>query len=108
MVSVDVSVADAFRAIRLIQHGVVLELLAVGPEFRRQGVGAALVNWGVTAADNKKVGAVVESTDAGRAMYERCGLKCEIENMTFEVGQKFKGKKVPKLGFMVKGATAEL
>ncbi|KAJ4360263.1 uncharacterized protein N0V89_000823 [Didymosphaeria variabile] len=83
----------------------VLELLAVHPEYRRLGAGAALVNAGLSAADDKGVGAVIESTDAGRQLYEKCGLKCEIEKMNFDVGEGFSGKKTPKLCFMVKGAS---
>ncbi|KAF2437782.1 hypothetical protein P171DRAFT_505459 [Karstenula rhodostoma CBS 690.94] len=84
----------------------VLELLAVHPEYRRLGAGAALVNAGLKAAEKKGVGAVIESTDAGRPLYEKCGLICEIENMVFNVGEEFGGKETPKLCFMVKGTTA--
>lgn len=83
----------------------VLELLAVHPEYRRLGAGAALVNAGLAAADEKGVGAVIESTDAGRLLYEKCGLKCEIEKMKFDVGGGFSEKETPKLCFMVKGAS---
>ncbi|KAJ4288591.1 hypothetical protein N0V90_011828 [Kalmusia sp. IMI 367209] len=82
----------------------VLELLAVHPSYQRLGAGAALVKWGVAAADEKGLGAVIESTDAGRLLYEKCGLKCEIEQMEFNVGEGFKGKKTPKLSFMVREA----
>jgi GNAT superfamily N-acetyltransferase len=78
----------------------------VHPEYRRLGAGAALVNAGLKIADEKGIGAVIESTDAGRPLYERCGLKCEIEKMEFNVGEKFSGMKTPKLCFMVKGAAA--
>lgn len=84
----------------------VLELLAVHPEYRRLGAGAALMKVGLAAADEKGVGAVIESTDAGRPLYEKCGLKSEIDEMVFDVGEEHKSKKKPKLCFMVKGATA--
>ncbi|OAG04196.1 uncharacterized protein CC84DRAFT_1207359 [Paraphaeosphaeria sporulosa] len=79
---------------------------AVHPEYRRLGAGAALVNAGLKAAEEKGVGAIIESTDAGRPLYEKCGLKCEIEKMVFDVGEQFSGKKTPKLCFMVKEAAA--
>lgn len=61
----------------------------------------------MSRADEKNVGAVVESTDAGRPLYEKCGLQCEIEQMAFDVGEKFDAK-VPKLAFMVRKATANI
>ncbi|KAF9734585.1 hypothetical protein PMIN01_07488 [Paraphaeosphaeria minitans] len=84
----------------------VLELLAVHPEYRRLGAGAALVNVGLKAAEEKGVDAIIESTDAGGPLYEKCGLKCEIERIVFDVGEQFGGKKTPKLCFMTKGAVA--
>jgi GNAT superfamily N-acetyltransferase len=89
-----------------IARGIVLELLAVHPEYRRLGAGAALVNAGLSVAEEKGVDAVIESTDAGRPLYEKCGLTCKIEKMEFDVGESFSGEKTPKLCFMVKGAAA--
>ncbi|KAF2794483.1 hypothetical protein K505DRAFT_407495 [Melanomma pulvis-pyrius CBS 109.77] len=78
----------------------VLELLAIHPEYQRLGAGAALVKWGTKAADDKGVKAVVEGTPVARRLYEQCGLVAEIEEMRFDVGEKFVGRRKPNLIFL--------
>lgn len=38
----------------------------------------------------------------GRRLYESCGLYAEIEEMQFEVGEEFAGRRKPKLIFMTR------
>ncbi|GAP88877.2 putative GNAT family acetyltransferase [Rosellinia necatrix] len=80
----------------------VLELLAVHPGYQRLGAGAALVTWGTMAADELQVKAVVEGTPAGRRVYEKCGLRVEIEEMPFDLLQGFTDRAKPKLAFMTR------
>ncbi|KAI0101147.1 hypothetical protein F4814DRAFT_106430 [Daldinia grandis] len=80
----------------------VLELLAVDPEYQRLGAGTALVEWGTKAADQQGLQAVVEGTPVARRLYEKCGLRAKIEQMCFNVGDEFAGRKKPKLIFMTR------
>ncbi|OTA88397.1 hypothetical protein M434DRAFT_399049 [Hypoxylon sp. CO27-5] len=80
----------------------VLELLAVHPDYQRLGAGTALVTWGTTAADKQGLNAVVEGTPIARHLYEQCGLRAEIEEMRFDVGEEFSGRRKPKLNFLTR------
>ncbi|KAI1310299.1 hypothetical protein F5Y03DRAFT_345689 [Xylaria venustula] len=80
----------------------VLELLAVHPDYQRIGAGAALVDWGIHASDQCQVKAVVESTPAGRRVYEKCGMRAEIEKMEFDIGEEFSTRTKPTLIFMTR------
>ncbi|KAF2176940.1 hypothetical protein K469DRAFT_721203 [Zopfia rhizophila CBS 207.26] len=80
----------------------VLELLAVHPGYQRLGAGTALVKWGTKAADERGLKAVVEGTPVARRLYEQCGLRAEIEEMRFDVGEEFIGRRKPKLIYMTR------
>ncbi|KAI1773225.1 hypothetical protein F4818DRAFT_423664 [Hypoxylon cercidicola] len=80
----------------------VLELLAVHPDYQGLGAGTALVKWGTDAADEQRIKAVVESSPAGRRVYEKCGFHTEIEEMRFDTGEEFTKRRKPKLTFMVR------
>ncbi|KAI1803976.1 hypothetical protein F4811DRAFT_307436 [Daldinia bambusicola] len=80
----------------------VLELLAVLPDCQRLGAGTALVKWGTKAASEHELQVVVEGTPVARRLYEKCGLRAKIEEMRFDVGEEFAGKRIPKLIFMTK------
>ncbi|KAH9901901.1 hypothetical protein F4778DRAFT_781784 [Xylariomycetidae sp. FL2044] len=80
----------------------VLELLAVDPEYQGKGAGTALVEWGTGAADRQGIKSIVEATPAGRRVYEKCGLRAEIEEMQFDVGDEFSERTKPKLVFMTR------
>ncbi|KAI0449464.1 hypothetical protein F5B21DRAFT_494207, partial [Xylaria acuta] len=86
----------------------VLELLAVHPDHQRLGAGRALVEWGTRAADELAIKAVVEGTPVGRRLYEKCGLRVEIEEMQFDTGEEYAERKKPKLLFMTREPEAEL
>ncbi|KAL9111351.1 MAG: hypothetical protein Q9227_004228 [Pyrenula ochraceoflavens] len=78
----------------------VLEILAVHPDYQRLGAGKALVKWGTQAADEKGVQSVLESTPVARKLYEQCGLQTQIEEMHFDVGERFSDRRLPELAFM--------
>ncbi|KAI0832203.1 hypothetical protein F5Y06DRAFT_290463 [Hypoxylon sp. FL0890] len=80
----------------------VLELLVVHPDYQRLGAGTALVSWGTRAADEQALKAVVEGTPAGRRLYEQCGFLTEIDEMRFDVGEEFAGRRKPKLTFLTR------
>ncbi|KAI1633320.1 hypothetical protein F4809DRAFT_623952 [Biscogniauxia mediterranea] len=80
----------------------VLELLGVHPEYQRLGAGTSLVQWGTCEADKHGVKAVVEGTPVARRLYEKCGLLPQIEEMTFDVGEEFSGRRKPDILFMVR------
>ena len=50
---------------------VCLDILAVDPAYQKQGIGSALVEWGVKKADRMGVEAVVESSVFEEGLYER-------------------------------------
>lgn len=50
------------------------------------------MNWGVAAADEKKIGAVIESTTAGRPLYEKCGFRAVCQKEEAVVGFYSKGR----------------
>lgn len=74
--------ADQFYAERrdamVMSNGniVCLDVLAVNSIHQRQGVGSALVQWGTNQADKLCLFAVVESSVAGKGLYEKFGLVC--------------------------------
>ncbi|KAI1472617.1 uncharacterized protein F4812DRAFT_464701 [Daldinia caldariorum] len=81
----------------------VLELLTVHPDYQRLGAGTALVKWGTKAAIEQELQVVVEGTPVARRLYENCGLRTKIEEMRFDVGEEFAGRRKPKLIFMTRG-----
>ena len=46
--------------------------------------------------------AIVEGTPVGRHLYEKCGFRVEIEEMRFDVGEEFAGRRKPKLTFLTR------
>lgn len=82
-------------------HFLVLELLAVHPGHQQLGAGTALVTWGIQASDKLQVKAIAESTPAGRRVYEKYGMRADIEKMRFNVGG-YSDKVKPKLIFMMR------
>lgn len=67
--------ADPLDLINLFTH----------PEFRSQGLGGRLVEWGIQEADRRGYEAYVEGTFLGRKVYERYGfVVMHIAEMRFE------------------------
>ena len=61
-------------AIRRTNGNVIsLDILAIDPPYQRQGVGSALVGWGIDRADELGLEAVVESSHFGKGLYEKNG-----------------------------------
>ncbi|CAI6342063.1 unnamed protein product [Periconia digitata] len=80
----------------------VLELLAVDPDHQRLGAGTALVAWGTRYADELGIESVVEGTPVGRRCYENGGFHTEIEEMDFDTGEEFSGRRKPTLHFLTR------
>ena len=58
-----------------------LNAIAVDDEHRRQGMGRALMNWGVEQAEERGQDVWLVAAPTGRAMYESAGFK-EVANGT--------------------------
>lgn len=43
---------------------------------------------------------IVEGTPVARRLYEQCGLRAQIEEMAFDVGEEFKTWRKPTLIFL--------
>ncbi|MCJ1321693.1 hypothetical protein MMC15_007038 [Xylographa vitiligo] len=76
-----------------------LNLLCVDPASQRGGAGTALVRWGTKIADERGVEAILESTLAGRHLYEQNGFYV-VEKMEWDVPEKFSGRAKPDVFFM--------
>ncbi|MCJ1289374.1 hypothetical protein MMC34_000906 [Xylographa carneopallida] len=76
-----------------------LNLLCVDPEYQRSGAGTALMRWGTKIADERGVEAILEATPAGRHLYEQNGFEV-VEQMKWEISEKFAGRSTPQLYFM--------
>lgn len=49
--------------------------LVVAVDYQRKGVGAMLTKWGLEQAQAENVPVWVQSSEVGRAVYERCGFR---------------------------------
>ncbi|MCJ1281217.1 hypothetical protein MMC26_000535 [Xylographa opegraphella] len=76
-----------------------LHLLCVDPTRQRGGAGTALMQWGTKIADENGVEAILESTVAGRHLYEQNGF-CVVEKMEWDMPDKFAGRAKPELFYM--------
>lgn len=63
-----------------LTFGVVLGLLCVHREAQRQGVGAALVQWGLNWSAEENLPAYLEASTAGFPLYQKLGFK-KIDTM---------------------------
>lgn len=61
-----------------------LYLLAVSPSSRKRGIGSLLVSWGMENGAKEGVICVLESSPAGKSLYERLGFKMIDEWVPFE------------------------
>jgi predicted N-acetyltransferase YhbS len=66
--------------IQELTFAVVLGLLCVHREAQRQGVGAALVQWGLDRSVEEKLPAYLEASTAGFPLYQKLGFK-KIDTM---------------------------
>jgi predicted N-acetyltransferase YhbS len=66
--------------IQELTFAVVLGLLCVHREAQRQGVGAALVQWGLDRSVEEKLPAYLEASTGGFPLYQKLGFK-KIDTM---------------------------
>ncbi|KAI3399938.1 hypothetical protein diail_5094 [Diaporthe ilicicola] len=52
-----------------------LGMIVTSPEYRRRGAAALLVQWGIDRADERGVEIYIESSTAGKPLYEKFGLR---------------------------------
>lgn len=57
-------------------------MLFTNPDYERQGVGSALIEWGCQKADELGLKMFVESSPRGRAVYPRFGF---VETKAFDL-----------------------
>ncbi|KAF4456408.1 hypothetical protein F53441_1478 [Fusarium austroafricanum] len=63
-----------------------LSLLAVSPKCQRTGIGKRLLQWGLDRCEEEGVPATLESSIAGRPLYEKMGFR-EIGSVSFNEGK---------------------
>lgn len=56
------------------QSHICLHMLAVSPHHQHQGIGSAMLKWGLDKADDKGMPVCLEASRAGRKLYERWGF----------------------------------
>lgn len=66
--------------------GLVLDLLATSPNYQGQGVGTALLKWGMEKADALQARIYLEATPEGLPLYIKYGWK-EVEVVTIDFSQ---------------------
>jgi GNAT superfamily N-acetyltransferase len=69
-----------------------LQILCVWPAYWRQGAGGMLVKWGCDMADQINATCVVESSGAGKRLYEKWGFELQ-EDFVLDVDEKFSDRK---------------
>ncbi|KAL5337475.1 acyl-CoA N-acyltransferase [Aspergillus crustosus] len=70
----------------ILRRRVELETLFVHPEFQGQGVGKALLQWGIDEAERLGFVVYLEATEAGRPLYERFGFE-EVKVVEFDAAE---------------------
>lgn len=66
---------DARRRLMGTQPFGQLKYMCVDPAHRRQGIGSAVVRWGMEQCDTLKIPAYLEASSEGLAMYQKLGFK---------------------------------
>jgi len=87
----------------------VISYCFVDPDFRHQGVGSIMMNWGLKQADTKGIETFVESTEDGEKFYAAHGFD-NLHDFTIDIvlpksTKKFselKNKFLPIHGYMMK------
>ncbi|KAL4994518.1 acyl-CoA N-acyltransferase [Aspergillus recurvatus] len=68
-----------------LKRRVELETLFTHPEYQGNGVGTALLQWGVDEADRLGLMAYLEATEEGRPLYDRFGFEA-VKVVEFDAG----------------------
>lgn len=61
-------------------------MIVTSPEHRRRGAASLLMKWGIDKADEAGVEMYIESSVAGKPLYEKFGLR-ELKVMKFDMTQ---------------------
>jgi GNAT superfamily N-acetyltransferase len=67
--------ASKKMAERNIKDCVQLNTLAVSPLYQRQGIGGALMDWGLQRAKKERVPVYLEATESGQGLYVQKGFE---------------------------------
>ncbi|KAL2760192.1 hypothetical protein ACRALDRAFT_1073845 [Sodiomyces alcalophilus JCM 7366] len=54
---------------------VYLQILVIDPKHQRRGIGQQLMSWGVQEAARLNIPSFLESSNAGRRLYQKCGYR---------------------------------
>ncbi|PWY71036.1 hypothetical protein BO70DRAFT_382215 [Aspergillus heteromorphus CBS 117.55] len=90
--SMNKALMDATSGVRFLKRAkllntretLILKELYVRPEFQRQGLGGALVQWGIDEADRLGLQAYTEASPDGYGLYVRFGLE-EVDRVTVDL-----------------------
>ena len=63
----------------LLTISTVLSMVATSPSAKRKGVGSTLVKWGCDRADQDGLPAYLDSSAAGKGLYEKFGFVCQSD-----------------------------
>lgn len=64
----------------------VLGMIVTSPDYRRRGAASLLLQWGLDQADEQGVEIYLESSVAGRPLYEKFGLRT-LKVFDFDMAQ---------------------
>ncbi|KAL4864074.1 hypothetical protein BDV12DRAFT_201442 [Aspergillus spectabilis] len=95
----------AARGELIMRRRVELETLFVHPEHQGQGVGRALLQWGINEAERLGLMVYLEATEAGRPLYEQFGFK-NVKSVDFDAAE-FGGEGRQRYTFMIRQPRGE-
>lgn len=61
-------------------------MIVTSPDYRRRGAASLLLQWGIDSADERGVEIYLESSMAGRPLYEKFGLRT-LKVFDFDMAQ---------------------
>jgi GNAT superfamily N-acetyltransferase len=66
---------EDLNSVKMLSKRVYLDVLAVDPSHQGQGIGKALLQWGLDEADRLGLVTFLESTNEGRPLYDKYGFE---------------------------------
>ncbi|PGH16627.1 hypothetical protein AJ80_05129 [Polytolypa hystricis UAMH7299] len=77
-----------------------LTILVVAPDFQGQGIGSALIKYGLDIADKENMPAWLEASEAGYPVYKKFGYK-DVQVVKFDAGKYTgEGEEVTSVGML--------